>query len=528
MGAPTDIASALLKALGHALLHSLWIGAIFWLLWKTGLQWMSGSASRRRYLWSAFLLGAFLCSFAFVFVSQVHRDASSRVGPLTVPLTHTTYLPRNGTLQAIPPVREAMALVYLCILPVFLLRPLRALRYQTGIRRSAAPCTGEWTLRFQQLCTQAGIRRSVNLLCSETLRSPVVFGILRPAVVVPVSIFLQWPVQLTDGILLHELYHLRRWDPLVHLIQLVTEALFFYHPLVWMLSNHMKKERELCCDDLVLNSSISPMHYARALYEVARLHTEAERYSPAAGGSDPYHLLHRIKRIAKPHPMKTKQKHLLPLGSLVALSLLFLLGMAGWAGTKGTMTQPVTGSDPEPESAIFLASPQPHWVAEPQYPGRDTLPPSVGIPPPAAEESEWEHLRSEVEEAHRKAMTELEQMDWESIRQEMETARQKAETELEQIDWEALRQEMEKARDKAMSELEQIDWESIRKEMEEARLKAQTELEQIDWESIRRELEEAREQIRMEFQSWQSDSLWLDMNFDFDFDTEMDLDIENP
>ncbi|MCA9413779.1 MAG: hypothetical protein KC944_21360, partial [Candidatus Omnitrophica bacterium] len=40
-------------------------------------------------------------------------------------------------------------------------------------------------------------------------------------------------------VILHELAHYRRWDHLIQPIQLGIEALLFFHPAVWMISNRL-------------------------------------------------------------------------------------------------------------------------------------------------------------------------------------------------------------------------------------------------------------------------------------------------
>ena len=61
------------------------------------------------------------------------------------------------------------------------------------------------------------------------------------------------PAQL-EAILAHELAHIRRFDYLVNLMQTVAETLLFYHPAVWWISRRIRRERELCCDDVAVHA----------------------------------------------------------------------------------------------------------------------------------------------------------------------------------------------------------------------------------------------------------------------------------
>ena len=65
------------------------------------------------------------------------------------------------------------------------------------------------------------------------------------------------PESQLELILAHELAHIRRHDYLINVIQTLVETLFFYHPGVWWLSREIRKERENCCDDLVVMARVN-------------------------------------------------------------------------------------------------------------------------------------------------------------------------------------------------------------------------------------------------------------------------------
>ena len=48
------------------------------------------------------------------------------------------------------------------------------------------------------------------------------------------------------------------------------ETLLFFHPVVWWISNRIRVERELCCDDVAVNTCGDALGYARALTTLAR------------------------------------------------------------------------------------------------------------------------------------------------------------------------------------------------------------------------------------------------------------------
>src|SRR5262249_1570313 len=72
----------------------------------------------------------------------------------------------------------------------------------------------------------------------------VVFGVLRPMILLPAAWSTELPADMIEAVILHELAHLQRRDLWVNLLQRLVEMLLFYHPAVWSLSNRLRIERE--------------------------------------------------------------------------------------------------------------------------------------------------------------------------------------------------------------------------------------------------------------------------------------------
>ena len=70
-------------------------------------------------------------------------------------------------------------------------------------------------------------------------------------------------VEHLRAVLAHELAHVRRYDHLVNLCQMLVEALLFFNPAVWWLSRQIRIEREACCDAAAIAASGGPHDYAR-------------------------------------------------------------------------------------------------------------------------------------------------------------------------------------------------------------------------------------------------------------------------
>jgi len=169
-------------------------------------------------------------------------------------------------------------------------------------RLRALRLSAEWpvpsglTRRVATLSERMGVRRAVRLLASARVDTPAIIGWLRPVLLFPVSAMSGMPLSQLEGLIAHELAHIRRHDFAVNLFQVVVETLLFYHPAVWWISARIRSERENCCDDLAVVVCGDSRVYAMALLELETRRAASALAVAATGGS----LRHRIRRLVLP------------------------------------------------------------------------------------------------------------------------------------------------------------------------------------------------------------------------------------
>lgn len=144
-----------------------------------------------------------------------------------------------------------------------------------------------------------GIGRAVGLSWSPSLGVPIVLGWIRPTILLPAALSSLEPGEHAESILLHELSHVRRgdypWNVLLH----VVRALYWPHPLVWLLGHAIAELRERICDDLCIHELGDASTYGATLLAVAG--GLSHRPGPALGiamARSP-RLLRRLKRISR-------------------------------------------------------------------------------------------------------------------------------------------------------------------------------------------------------------------------------------
>jgi TonB family protein len=114
-----------------------------------------------------------------------------------------------------------------------------------------------------------GIRGDVDLLALRPSAMPMSFGVLRPAVFLPVDAH-EWSEDRRRVVLLHELAHVKRGDMAAHLLLRTAACLFWWNPLAWTAWRESLKESERAADDLVLSAGERAADYAGHLLEIAR------------------------------------------------------------------------------------------------------------------------------------------------------------------------------------------------------------------------------------------------------------------
>jgi beta-lactamase regulating signal transducer with metallopeptidase domain len=331
----------LAQTLGWTLIHFLWQGAALGLLAWLALLLMRGGSAKARYgLACAFLVlmvGAPVGTFL-----SIRAQPPALAGDLSVGVEPVA----SVAAPVPPPLAQRVKATLAPSLPWFLagwatgvlLLSTRFLgswiRVQRLRRRSAVPVPAEWHLILSRLCRELKLARTVRLLQSAAVEVPTALGWLRPVILLPACALTGLaPLQL-EAILAHELAHIRRDDFLVNLLQSLVEVLLFYHPAVWWLSDRIRAERELCCDDVAAELCGDPLILARALTDLEALRQplvpSPSRLTLAANGGS---LMHRVRHLLHPALPITSGARATALALLAAS----LLGAAGVAlQDKGT------------------------------------------------------------------------------------------------------------------------------------------------------------------------------------------------
>jgi TonB family protein len=282
--------TSLIHALDLALLHFIWQGALIASLLWMALVGMRRSSANARYLVSCAALGALVLAPAITVFWMYQRPGAAAMGAASAGAPVFFQFSATGAHWS---ALETWALPLWSLgVALFSMRLLWGARSVAAMRRRGVPAE-EWICAaVARLAQRMGVQRAVRVLMSELADGPSVIGLLKPAILLPAAAISGLAPDQLEAVLAHELAHIRRYDYLVNVAQMLVEALLFYHPAVWWISSRIRMERELCCDDCAVLACGDGLRYARALTMLERLRVSA----PALGAMDGP-LAYRIKRL---------------------------------------------------------------------------------------------------------------------------------------------------------------------------------------------------------------------------------------
>lgn len=350
------------QALGYALLHFIWQGALIAIVFACACVLLRRSSAQMRY---AVACGCLLLMLVLplgtllYLLSPAHTGAtvnnsaqlfdarSARSQPTAkVSLDHAMLRAQSPNVfededQNAPFERWAQArftyalpwLVFVWMTGALVL----ALRLCGGwwlMQRLKRVCTTTttnarvWQARVAQLAHRMNLSRPVTLCECALVEVPAVIGWMRPIILVPASAFLGLSAEQLEAVLAHELAHIHRHDYLVNLLQSLVETVLFYHPAVWWLSQRIRVEREHACDDIAVEATGDVLVYVRALTQLEdlRQRTYSNALAVAADGGS---LMQRIQRLITNQPTTSPRSATFAAGLLVVtLALLSIIAGA--------------------------------------------------------------------------------------------------------------------------------------------------------------------------------------------------------
>ncbi|MCP3933551.1 MAG: hypothetical protein GY705_31170 [Bacteroidetes bacterium] len=306
----------MLSALGWTIVHSLWQGAVFAILLILVFKACPGLSSNKRYLiacWSLIglmlvVLSTFICFYQTesreVLLSSPDTAIGSNAGfDMEKETGFNIFLGETigGIFQAwsqfLQDYLHIIVFGWLVGILFMSLKTISEFGFIHFLKKSGkSPVPQLWIEKLEMLKKRIHLEKRIPLIISGKIVTPVVVGIIKPAILLPVSLVNGIPPSQLEALLLHELAHIKRYDPIVNFFQILIEVLLFFNPAVWWISNQIRIERENACDDFAIRTTGDAFSFAKTLAFLEENRLMNARTALAFSGKEGT-VLARIKRI---------------------------------------------------------------------------------------------------------------------------------------------------------------------------------------------------------------------------------------
>ncbi|TAE48563.1 MAG: M56 family metallopeptidase, partial [Bacteroidetes bacterium] len=220
------IQSGVAESIGWTLLHSLWQGAAIAAALGLVLSLTRQKAARLRYRWaSAALVLMAVCAFVTFGQewSRVSEKASAASeSPFSVEETELSPViaPLALSSRSMEKWVPWLSLVWVAGFVIFTLRWIGGLAWLQRARfRDVRVMEYAWQNQLNRLASRMGLHKTLLLIESPHISSPMVIGHLRPVILFPVGLITGLSPEQLEAIFVHELAHIRRYDFVVNLVQ---------------------------------------------------------------------------------------------------------------------------------------------------------------------------------------------------------------------------------------------------------------------------------------------------------------------
>ena len=203
-----------------------------------------------------------------------------------------------------------------------------------NLEKSALPLQNKEVHRLYHHCLEEmGIHRDIPVYSTAFLKSPIIVGLLKPCIYLPIHLISDYNESDMRYMLLHELQHYKHHDATASYLMNLAGVVYWFNPLVWYALKEMRNDREVACDTSVLKMLEEDAYedYGNTLINFAEK-VSLTPFPFAAGlGGNMKQMKRRIINIAS-YEKPTFMKRLKGMTAFM-LTAVLLLGLAPFIST---------------------------------------------------------------------------------------------------------------------------------------------------------------------------------------------------
>jgi beta-lactamase regulating signal transducer with metallopeptidase domain len=202
------------------------------------------------------------------------------------------------------------------------------LRHARLLRRNSKIIQELWLVReAERVAGMLRLRTTPVVALSAEISAPVVVGIVRPLILLPVRTAGDISHPSLEMILAHEMAHIRRNDPVWSWLCTIIERFFFFHPIFWQVRGEWRMAQEMACDESAIRATgASATDYATMLLDVVSRNSRPPTAMALSMAETKQRLKRRIMAMKNIQSIsRTKMTYV-----VVILALLTLVGIVPW------------------------------------------------------------------------------------------------------------------------------------------------------------------------------------------------------
>lgn len=221
----------------------------------------------------------------------------------------------------------------------------RRLRRVIRLHRVRLPVPGE---PIHGLAASHGALKQVRVIDGPAPNPAFAAGLVRPRVYLAADLQRELRLEELRALFRHELWHVRRRDPLRFVLLRVLARFFFWLPIIGSLSADLIEDAETLADDFAADAT-DPVEVAGALVAVARRTGAALALAAGAGGVRP--MERRVRRLldedAAPSPIPLRR---------LAISIAAVIALWGAVAAGTTSTASAASMTTSAEMALHCSA----------------------------------------------------------------------------------------------------------------------------------------------------------------------------
>lgn len=123
-----------------------------------------------------------------------------------------------------------------------------------SLKQSALPLQNATIYKLYKQCLSEMklTRTNIPIYSTAFLKTPIITGIFKPGIYMPIHLISDYHETDVRYILLHELQHYKHKDSLANYLMILTAILYWFNPIIWYALKEMRNDREIACDTSVL------------------------------------------------------------------------------------------------------------------------------------------------------------------------------------------------------------------------------------------------------------------------------------